>query len=258
MIYPGATVWSVIVLLPPSETKRAGGDGPALNLRTLSWPGLNRLRGELVDELVELASDPPASRKALGISPAQDAEIERNAALRDGPTLPALQRYTGVLYDALDVESLRGAEAERVRARLVVGSALFGLLRPDDQIPAYRLSASSKLPGRPALAARWRPLLEPALADLAQRELVVDLRSGAYVGLGRLENAVRVDVVAEQPDGRRTVVSHFNKAHKGRLARALAAGRSEPSDAAGVAAVARRAGMRVEREGNQLTVLVDP
>jgi hypothetical protein len=45
----------VIVLLPPSETKRAGGDGPALNLRTLSWPGLNRLRGELVDELVELA-----------------------------------------------------------------------------------------------------------------------------------------------------------------------------------------------------------
>ena len=246
----------MIVLLPPSETKRAGGDGPALTLRTLSWPELTTLRSELVDELVGLAADPPACRKALGISSAQDAEIERNAALRTAPTLPALRRYTGVLYDALDIESLRGAEAERARARLAVGSALFGLLRADDLIPAYRLSASSKLPDRSGLAVRWRPLLEPTLAEIAARELVVDLRSGAYVGLGRLDNAVRVDVVAEYPDGRRTVVSHFNKAHKGRLARALAAGRSEPDDAAAVATVARRAGMRVEREGNRLIVVV--
>jgi len=246
----------VIVLLPPSETKRAGGDSPALNLRTLSWPELTGLRGELVAELVELASDPVACRTALGISPAQDAEIERNAALRQAPTLPALRRYTGVLYDALDAGSLRGAEAQRARSRLAVGSALFGLLRAEDPIPAYRLSASAKLPGRPPLAARWRPLIEPVLADLADRELVVDLRSGAYVGLGRLDQAVRADVVTEHPDGRRTVVSHFNKAHKGRLARALAATRSEPGDAADVATVASRAGMRVERDGSRLTIVV--
>jgi len=246
----------VIVLLPPSETKRAGGDGPALDLPALSWPELGQVRAELVDELIGLAADPSACRSALGISAAQGSEIERNAALRGAPTLPALRRYTGVLYDALDVESLRGAEAARAGARLAVGSALFGLLRAEDPIPAYRLSATSKLPGRPSLATRWRPVLEPVLAELAQHELVVDLRSGAYVGLGRLERAVRVDVVAEQPDGRRSVVSHFNKAHKGRLARALSAGRTEPDDAAAVAAVARRAGMAVERDGNRLTVVV--
>ena len=246
----------MIVLLPPSETKRAGGDRPALNLPALNWPDLTPLREELVTELVDLASDPPTCRRALGISAAQDAEIERNAALRTAPTLPALSRYTGVLYDALDFESLRGAAATRARARLTVGSALFGLLHAEDPIPAYRLSAGSKLPGRPALASRWRPILEPVLADLARSHLVVDLRSGAYLGLGRLDAAVRVDVVAEHPDLRRTVVSHFNKAHKGRLARALAGGTSEPDDAAGVAAVARRAGMRVERDGNTLTVVV--
>ena len=248
----------MIVLLPPSETKRTGGDGPALDLATLSWPELSALRGDLVDELVALASDPPACRTALGISPAQDAEIQRNAAMRRAPTLPALRRYTGVLYDALDADSLRGAEAARARARLAVGSALFGLLRAGDPIPAYRLSASAKLPGQPPLAARWRPLIEPVLAELARRELVVDLRSGAYVGLGRLHTAVRAEVVNEQPDGRRTVVSHFNKAHKGRLARVLATTRSEPADAAGVAAVARRAGMCVERDGNTLTIVVKP
>ena len=246
----------MIVLLPPSETKRAGGDGPPLDVATLSWPEFDELRAELVDELIALAADPAACRTALGISAAQNAEIERNAALRHSPTLPALQRYTGVLYDALDIESLRGAEAARARTRLAVGSALFGLLRADDQIPAYRLSASAKLPGRPPLATRWRPLTEPVLAELAEGELVVDLRSGAYVGLGRLDTAVRADVVTEHSDGRRTVVSHFNKAHKGRLARALAATRSEPGDAADVATVARRAGMRVERDGYRLTIVV--
>ena len=94
------------------------------------------------------------------------------------------------------------------------------------------------------------------LADLAARELIVDLRSGAYAGLGRISNAVGVDVIAEHSDGRRTVVSHFNKAHKGRLARVLAAARSEPDDATSVAALARRAGMRVERNGSDLTVVV--
>lgn len=246
----------MIVLLPPSETKRAGGDGPPLKLETLSSPELNPLRGALVDELVELATDPPACRRALGLSAKQDAEIGRNLQLWEAPTLPAIHRYTGVLYDALDVESLSGATASRASARLAVGSALFGLLRADDQIPAYRLSAGSKLPGQPTLAARWRPVLEPVLAALAADELVIDLRSGAYAGLGRVPGAINVDVLAEHPDGHRTVVSHFNKAHKGKLARVLATTRGEPDDAAKVAAVARRAGMVVERDGNDLTVVL--
>jgi cytoplasmic iron level regulating protein YaaA (DUF328/UPF0246 family) len=246
----------VIVLLPPSETKRAGGAGPPLSLEALSSPALGPLRASLVDELVELAADRSACRRALGISASQDAEIDRNATLRTAATLPAISRYTGVLYDALDIESLRGAAAARARARLAIGSALFGLLRAEDPVPAYRLSATSKLPGRPTLAARWRPLLEPVLAELAADELVVDLRSGSYAALGRLPGAVGVDVVAEHSDGSRTVVSHFNKAHKGRLARALASTRSEPGDAAQVAAVARRAGMQVERSGSELTVVV--
>ena len=246
----------MIVLLPPSETKRSGGDGPPLRLDDLGNPDLTPLRAELVADLVGLAKTPDACRRALSISGGQDAEIARNAALRTSPTMPALQRYTGVLYDALDIDSLHGAAAARARARLAVGSALFGLLRADDRIPAYRLSATSKLPGRPGMAARWRPMLEPVLADLADRELVVDLRSGAYVGLGRLADAVRVDVVTEHPDGRRSVVTHFNKAHKGRLARALVTADSEPGNAAAVAKVAGRAGMRVERDGNELTIVV--
>jgi cytoplasmic iron level regulating protein YaaA (DUF328/UPF0246 family) len=239
----------VLVLLPPSETKHPGGDGPPLALGRLSFPGLDPLRKELLDELVELAADVAACRAALGLSPRQDEEVTRNAALWTSPTLPALHRYTGVLYDALDAGALRGAAAARARSRLVVGSALFGLVRATDPVPAYRLSAGSVLPGRPTLAARWRPLLGPVLAALAADETVVDLRSGSYAALGRVPGAITVDVLSERPDGSRAVVSHFNKAHKGRLARALAVTRAEPTDAAGVAAVARRAGLRIDRGG---------
>jgi cytoplasmic iron level regulating protein YaaA (DUF328/UPF0246 family) len=247
----------VLVLLPPSETKRAGGDGPPLAAATLSFPELEPLRKELVDELVVLAADVPESRVALGLSPRQDGEIARNAELWTSPTAPALHRYTGVLYDALDAGSLRGAAAARAGARLAIGSALFGLLRATDPVPAYRLSAGSVLPARPTLAARWRPLLDPVLAALAAGETVVDLRSGSYVALGRAPGAVTVNVLAERADGGRAVVSHFNKAHKGRLARALAVTRAEPADAAAVAAVARRAGLRVERSGaTHLDVIV--
>lgn len=225
-------------------------------MELVSSPVLCPLRIELVDELIELSADRAASRRALGLSASQDAEIARNAALRTAPTMPAIHRYTGVLYDALNIDSLRGAAEVRARSRLAVVSALFGLVRADDLIPAYRLSASSRLPGRPTLAARWRPVLEPVLSEIAEQDLVVDLRSGPYAALGKVPGAVSVEVVAEHPDGRRTVVSHSNKTHKGRLARVLSTSRAEPCDAAAVAAVVRRAGMRVERRGDHLTVLV--
>lgn len=244
----------VLILLPPSETKAAGGDGAPLDLDRLSFPSLNSARKVLVDDLVTLAADLPASRAALGVSARQDAEIERNAALWSAPTTPALHRYTGVLYDALDYPSLRGASASRAVSRLAVGSALFGLLRAGDPVPAYRLSAGSALPGRPGLQAYWRPALEPVLHGLD--ELVVDLRSGAYQALCRVPGAVTVNVLSERPDGSRAVVSHFNKAHKGQVARLLAVSRAEPTDARDVTRLLRRAGLRIEANGPALELVL--
>ncbi len=237
----------MLILLPPSETKSDGGDGPPLELDRLSWPELNGARKQLADDLVALAADLPASRTALGVSARQDSEVARNAVLWTSPTAPALLRYTGVLYDALDYRSLRGAAADRAAARLAVGSALFGLVRASDPVPGYRLSAGSTLPGRTGLTTLWRPLLEPILAGVD--ELVVDLRSGSYAALGRAPGAVTVTVLNERPDGSRSVVSHFNKAHKGQVARLLAGSRAEPSDARDVARLLRRAGMRIEASG---------
>jgi uncharacterized protein len=226
-----------------------------LDLDTLSYPELTPTRRKLIEELSTLANDVPSSLVALGLSERQVEEVERNAELWDSPTAPALERYTGVLYDALDVRSLSAAERKRADARLAVASALFGLVRGTDAIPAYRLSGGSSLPGFGTLRGLWRPVLEPVLASTDG--LVVDLRSGAYAALARIPAAVEVRVLSEDATGKRKVVSHHNKSHKGMLARALAQSPAEPTTIEDVLDVANDAGLRVEREAaRKLCVIV--
>ncbi|MGW0021929.1 peroxide stress protein YaaA [Rhodococcus sp. NPDC003382] len=236
----------MLVLLPPSETKSDGGNGAPLDLGELSMPQLTDTREMLVQALVDLAADSEASMRALGLGATQADEIERNAKLWVSATRPALERYTGVLFDALDVPSFTRVQREKAYRRLAMGSALFGAVRAGDPIPAYRLSGGSKLPGFGTLQALWKPELTDALVAEAAGDLVVDLRSGVYQQLGPVPGAVTATVLTEQPDGTRKVVSHFNKHHKGLLARALVLTRAEPSDVRSVARVAAKAGLRVE------------
>ncbi|WAL64173.1 peroxide stress protein YaaA [Amycolatopsis cynarae] len=242
----------MLVLLPPSETKAPGGDGPPLDFDHFSAPELNPVRRKLADALVELAADLPASLTALGLSARQEDEVTRNGTLWSAPTLPALERYTGVLYEALDVGGFSKAQLAKAEQRLAVASALFGIARGSDRIPAYRLSGGSTLPSIGSLRALWRPALEPVLA--ASDELIVDLRSGAYAALARVEHAVTVRVVTR---GGRTV-SHHNKAYKGKLAAALARSPREPSTVEGLLGVASRAGIRLVRSGeNELDLVIE-
>lgn len=249
-VYPGG----VLVLLPPSETKSVGGSGSPLDLDGLSHPELTPTRRKLIEALSTLADDVPASLDALGLSERQVDEVRRNSELWDSPTAPALERYTGVLYDALDVRSLSAVERKQADARLAVASALFGIVHGTDSIPAYRLSGGSSLPGLGTLRSAWRPVLEPLLA--AADDLVVDLRSGAYAALARVPGAVEVRVLSEDAAGKRKVVSHHNKAHKGKLARALAQSPDEPAEVEDVIDVANDAGLRVEREGTRKLCVV--
>ncbi|MFT3899820.1 MAG: peroxide stress protein YaaA [Gordonia sp. (in: high G+C Gram-positive bacteria)] len=232
------------VILPPSETKSDGGSGAPLDLAALSFPEATDLRRHLVDSLVELSADLDASRTALGLGKTAVAEVERNAELWEAPTRPAIERYTGVLYDALAYADMSGPTRTKARDRLLIGSALFGVLGAGDAIPAYRLSAGSKLPGEPTLATMWKPVLTQVWDGLD--DFLIDLRSGAYQNLGKVPGAVTVTVMTEKPDGTRSVVSHFNKHHKGLVARELVATRRKVADINTVAAVLADAGQRVE------------
>jgi hypothetical protein len=112
------------------------------------------------------------------------------------------------------------------------------------------------VPGLPTLRTLWRPVLGPVLGGAG--ELVVDLRSGGYQTLAPVPGAVTVDVRSERSDGTRTVVSHANKSHKGRVARLLATTTAEPDGVVRLRALLRRAGLHVEHDGGSTLTLVVP
>lgn len=216
----------MLILLPPSEGKAVPVRGKRLALDTLSFPELTAHRRLVLDRLVALSSEAPGlAAETLGLGPTQHEEVGRNARLLASPTARADAIYTGVVYDHLDVASLSPAARRRATRWLAVQSSLFGLVRPGDRIPAYRLSGDTTLPGLGTVSSHWRGVLDPVVREAAGTGMVVDLRSGTYAAFWRpgadLAPRVATVRVLQQVGDRRTVVSHFNKATKGRLVRAL-------------------------------------
>jgi cytoplasmic iron level regulating protein YaaA (DUF328/UPF0246 family) len=237
----------MLVLLPPSETKRDGGEGAPLALDALSHPALRTRRAELVDGLIELSADPSAAMRALKLGPRGAAEVERNRRLLETPTMAALDRYTGVLYDALDFVSLDAASRAFAADSVMVHSALFGLVGALDPIPAYRLSHDSRIPGI-RLRSHWSASLTELLD--ARSGVIVDLRSEGYAELGPLpsrHDAVFVRVVSVGADGRRRALNHFNKQAKGRFTRTFLEHRPDIANADELLEWARAAGFLLER-----------
>jgi cytoplasmic iron level regulating protein YaaA (DUF328/UPF0246 family) len=210
----------MLVLLPPSQGKAAPDRGRRAGLSTLIYPRLREPREQLID-----AVDP---------------------RLRITPAIPAAELYTGVLFTALGLGDLAWDG-------VLIASALWGVVRPGDRIPAYRLDMSAKPPGIGALAAYWR---EPLRAALPDRGLVLDLRSGPYAAAWRPRRATRLVVGAftEAPDGKRTVISHMVKRIRGEVARLVlvAGGAEHPEE---VAEIAAAGGLRVELSKGVLNVI---
>jgi cytoplasmic iron level regulating protein YaaA (DUF328/UPF0246 family) len=254
----------VLILLPPSEGKAAPRRGKPLDLATLDFPTLTPARERVLDALVDLCTgDPDVAAKTLGIGSTQLDLVELNRTLRTAPTARADHVYSGVLYDALDVATLTAAAKRRSTARLAVTSSLFGLVRPADRIPAYRLSGDATLPGLGSVAGVWRDHLGPAAEEALGGGLLVDLRSGMYAAFWRPDAGVRAATVRvlHEHQGQRKVVSHFNKATKGRIVRGLLESGAAPRTASKLADALRELGWTVEvgeptPRGNQLDVVV--
>jgi uncharacterized protein len=257
----------VLILLPPSEGKAAPRRGKPLDLAGLTFPGLGPTRERVLGTLINLCSgNHDLAAATLGIGSTQRDLLDLNRRLPDTPTARADRVYTGVLYDALDAGSLTSAARRRAGARLAVTSALFGLVRPGDRIPAYRLSGDTTLPGLGPVAAAWRPVLGPAVEDAVGGGLLVDLRSTTYAAFWRppasLGPRVATVRVLHETGGRRQVVSHFNKATKGRIVRAVLEDGGNPTTPAALADLLRDLGWKVEdgepgRGGTRLDVVVD-
>lgn len=207
----------MLILLPPSEGKLPPRRGRPLDLSSLSFPELTPLRESVVETVARLSTEPDAAAR-LEVNPNLVDDLERNTRLLTAPTATASRVYSGVLYQALDLDSLDAAAKRRANRWVVVVSALFGALRLSDRIPAYRVNISSALPGVGHLAHEWRREVSAALEESVKpRELVVDCRSSTYASVwrptgGRAERWVHVTVPG---------ASHMAKHTRGLVTREL-------------------------------------
>ena len=176
----------------------------------------------------------------LAVSKGQAGEVAVDAELSSAPAGPAAAVYTGVLYDRLRLPEL----PKRAQGRVLIASALWGVVRPGDRIPYYRLSAKAKLEGIGGLAAFWRPALTAALpdedGDLGRRHALRRLRGGLEAEAGRRCVAVRA---FSETKGKRKPVSHMAKAVRGEVARSLLEAKKPPETPEAAAAIADGGGL---------------
>jgi cytoplasmic iron level regulating protein YaaA (DUF328/UPF0246 family) len=217
----------MLILLPPSEGKARPEMGEPVDLGSLAFPEeLREKREQLID-----AFDP---------------------ALLKAPAAPAAEVYTGVLYGRLELPKLPA----KARRQVLIASALWGFVRPDDRIPYYKFPPKTRMEGIGAPAAFWRPALTEALPD-REGDLIIDMRSAAYSSFWKPKRATLLAARAfTEQDGERKAVSHMAKAVRGDVARALLEAKKPPTDPESAGAIAESAGFTLELSAGNLDVIV--
>jgi cytoplasmic iron level regulating protein YaaA (DUF328/UPF0246 family) len=242
----------MLILLPPSETKRSGGARRALDLDGLAFPSLRRPREQVLAALEDLSTDAETATRVLKLGATQLGDIDDNARVTTSPVMSAVDRYTGVLYDALDAASLDSTARSWLGRHVLIHSAPLGPVGALDRIPTYRLGAATRLPGVPPLRRLWASAVSAEIEASAPR-FVLDLRSEAYVGLGPVPASVPsayVRIVSESQDGAVRALNHFNKHTKGAVVRRLAMERPRVGSRAGFVRWADAAGWRVRENSS--------
>lgn len=189
---------------------------------------LDQQREDVLTSLATAMRAPePARSKLLGVKgKALIAATAANRSARTAPTMPAIERYIGVLYDALDHRSLTAAHRKRLDISALIFSGLWGAVAPADPIPDYKLKMGATLPRQGKLSAWWRTDLSDAVAERAAGRMVWNLLPNEHAtawdppaGLAQ----ITVRFLETRPDGSLSAVSHWNKYLKGALVRYLLA-----------------------------------
>lgn len=210
-----------VILLPPSEGKAdSGGTGTSWKPESGAFgKELGEFRREIAHTLAKAKG---GSAALLGVSGKHLARAQAaNKALMGSPTLPAWQRYTGVVWDHLDLASLTAAQRKPLLGRILVPSGMAGVVRADDPLPDYRLKMGGRLAPFGLMSTWWRDDLTASLVRFLRGRAVVDLlpqEHRAAFDWTVLDNVVRVDLVSRTGG---VIGGHNAKAAKGLLARHL-------------------------------------
>ena len=249
----------MLFLLPPSETKAIGGGLLTIEEVALSFGGMNPARQKVLDALLKVCKKPAQAAKVLKLSPKQHGAIATNLAIPKAPTMRALERYTGTLFDAIEPAKLHDEQWRRAKEQVLIQTALFGLIPATDLIPEYRLSANTSLP-KLSLREVWTEAHNHAVWPRLEAKLLIDLRSKAYAQLAPVPDGMQslwVEVVSRESDGKLRALNHFNKLAKGLLIGAVLRAEQPPTSLDALADTAASVGMELQEANGGLLLITD-
>lgn len=229
-----------VLLLPPSEGKSVGGDGPPWGGTTTGEGVLAADRRALVAALQRSLRDPdadPADVLRYGSDDVLARAVEVDLAIDTAPTMPAIERYTGVVLDGIDGATLAADGRRRLERDTWFVSGCWGLLAATDPIPDYRVKIGAKVPGLGVLGTWWRPRITPVLDQLVAGRLVWNLLPTEHARVwrpGGTAAAVATVEFTTRARGRRGVSNFHGKHLKGRFVRHLVS--TDPTDVAAASA----------------------
>ena len=208
----------MFTLVSPSENKNEGGDKTPLKKEHLLFPQLFEKRRNIVDAYNKIMQNSSLEKiqKITGIK--NEKSIKKyQIDIFSQSTMPAIQRYSGVAYEYLDISSLQKKEKEYLYKKTVIFSNLFGPILGGDLIPEYKFKQGSSI-GDIKTEKIYKEEFSLALDTLLKDELILDLRADFYQKFYTLSQPF---VTMKFIKNGKTV-SHWAKAYRGVVLREIA------------------------------------
>tara|TARA_Y100001970_G_C14161619_1_gene818872 strand:+ start:888 stop:1586 length:699 start_codon:yes stop_codon:yes gene_type:complete len=200
------------ILIPPSEGKTK------TKSTSIKFADTNFKFARHVNQVVRLLEliDDEDLRSVYGTSPEKALGFHRqNQDIFNSPCAPAIERYTGVVYEHIDWSSLSEKAKQYMEKHVLIFSGLFGLLTPQTLIPDYKLKMNVL-----SLQHHWNPILTENLnSEKPVIDLLPQVHRKAYKP--NKDNVINVDFIIINK-GKKTAAGHFGKAVKGEFIKYMA------------------------------------
>lgn len=206
------------ILLAPAETKISGGLDKQFSQNNFIFPDFFDKRELVLDRYTKFINQSNVEELKIWFGLKDEKEVRKyQESLMNKPSIKAIQRYTGVVFDALEYNSLNTNEQSFIDNNVYLFSNLFGPLRANDMIPDYRFKQGAKLPN-----INVEKFYKDNFTEILDDELgneIIDIRASYYEKFYQIKKA-NVLTFKFIKDGK--VVSHWAKYYRGKLLRTIA------------------------------------
>jgi len=211
-----------VLLLPPSEAKIENINKTTTYSeakRTNSFKEINPARNRLYRHLIEVLSSANLKELAniLELKGAQlQKAIRANFTMGRASTLPAVHRYMGIMFKHINYNDMNQKQKDNFNKNTLIIDGMFGIVRPLDLIPDYKLKITSKLAGL-NVAKYWAKELAIVLEKELSEKIIIDILPDTHrkvIDFSKGKEHYEI-IFAEEVSGKMKNAGHFSKKLKG-------------------------------------------